>query len=37
VQPGFTGSSLRVPRPVDGTLHLRLRDAPQARVGLAIN
>lgn len=34
VQPGFTGSSLRVPRAVDGTLHLRLRDAPGAKVTL---
>lgn len=37
VQPGFTGSSLRVPRPVDGALHLRLRDAPQAKVTLPLN
>lgn len=34
VQPGFTGSSLRVPRAVDGTLHLRLRDAPGTKVTL---
>jgi len=34
VQPGFTGSSLKVPRPADGALHLRLRDAPQAKVTL---
>lgn len=37
VQPGFTGSSLKVPRPADGALHLRLRDAPQARVTLPMN
>jgi hypothetical protein len=37
VQPGFTGSSLKVPRPADGALHLRLRDAPQAKVTLPMN
>jgi len=28
VPSGFTGSTLAVPRPVEGKLYLRLRDAP---------
>ncbi|WP_232495687.1 hypothetical protein [Novosphingobium kaempferiae] len=34
VPQGYTGRSLEVPRPADGTLHLRLRDAPQNAVKL---
>lgn len=37
VPPGYTGSSLKVPRPVDGVLHLRLRDAPTSSVTLPID
>ncbi len=32
VPPGFTGSTLRTPQPVDGKLRLRLRDAPESPV-----
>lgn len=32
VPPGFTGSTLAVPRPVEGKLYLRLRDAPAVPV-----
>lgn len=35
VPPGFTGGSLAVPRPVDGKLYLRLRDAPEDPVALS--
>ncbi|TCM19403.1 hypothetical protein EDF56_10338 [Novosphingobium sp. PhB165] len=35
VPPGFTGSTLAVPQPVGGKLHLRLRDAPESPVTLA--
>jgi hypothetical protein len=36
VPPGYTGATLTVPRPADGLLHLRLRDAPQATVMLPV-
>ncbi|WP_404480368.1 hypothetical protein [Novosphingobium sp. BL-52-GroH] len=36
VPPGYTGSTLRVPRPADGVLHLRLRDAPASPVTLPV-
>ena len=35
VPPGFTGGSLAVPRPADGKLYLRLRDAPEEPVALS--
>jgi len=34
VPPGFTGSTLRVPKPADGMLYLRLKDAPASAVKL---
>ncbi|WP_236549570.1 hypothetical protein [Novosphingobium sp. TCA1] len=37
VPPGYTGSSLGVPRPVGGKLHLRLRDAPDSPVVLPVS
>lgn len=36
VPPGSTGGTLRVPRPADGVLHVRLRDAPGSAVTLPI-
>lgn len=36
VPPGFTGGTLNVPRPADGVLHLRLRDAPDSPVTLTV-
>lgn len=36
VPPGYTGATFKVPRPADGILHLRLRDAPKAPVTLPI-
>lgn len=36
VPPGYTGATLKVPRPADGVLRLRLRDAPKAPVTLPV-
>ncbi|HUD29249.1 MAG TPA: hypothetical protein VMQ93_10280, partial [Novosphingobium sp.] len=36
VPPGYTGASFKVPKPADGVLHLRLRDAPRAPVTLPV-
>jgi hypothetical protein len=36
VPPGYTGATLRVPKPADGVLHVRLRDAPASAVTLKV-
>ncbi|WP_235037765.1 MULTISPECIES: hypothetical protein [unclassified Novosphingobium] len=36
VPPGYTGSALKVPKPADGVLYLRLRDAPGTPVKLPV-
>ncbi|TPG17555.1 hypothetical protein EAH87_12605 [Sphingomonas koreensis] len=36
VPEGFTGASLSVPKPTDGRLYLRLRDAPALKASVAV-